>query len=86
MTRVIFVTAVLLASVLSAHAAPVKNHLRVVNGRSCHETLITRDNAMSYALGTFSGAISLPSVSRMKQCYTRVSPEAFARDNPNPDM
>ncbi len=86
MTRIIFVTAVLLASALGAHAAPVKNHVRVVNRSSCHETLITRANAMSYAMGIFSGAISLPSVSRMKQCYTRVSPEAFARDNPNPDM
>ena len=86
MKRVIVVTAVLLASALSAHAAPVKKHLRVVNGRSCHETLITRDNAMSYALGTFSGAIPLPSVQRMKQCFTRESPEAFARDNPHPDM
>jgi hypothetical protein len=49
MKRVIVVAAVLLASVLSAHAAPVKKHLRVVNGRSCHEILITKDNAMSYA-------------------------------------
>jgi hypothetical protein len=86
MKRAIVVTAVLLASALSAHAAPVKQHLQVVHGGSCHETLITRDNAMSYAMGIASGAISLPSVSRMKQCYTRVSPEAFARDNPNPDM
>jgi hypothetical protein len=82
MKRAMVVTAVLLASALSAHAAPVKKHLRVVNGRSCHETLITRDNAMSYALGTFSGTIPLPSVTRMKQCFTRESPEAFARDNP----
>lgn len=86
MKRVIVVTAVLLASALSAHAAPVKKHLRVVNGSACHETLITRDNAMSYALGTFSGAIPLPSVARMQQCFTRESPEAFARDNPHPDM
>jgi hypothetical protein len=86
MKRAIVVTAILLASALSAHATPVKKHLRVVNRGACHETLITRDNAMSYALGTFSGAIPLPSVARMQQCYTRVSPEAYARDNPNPDM
>jgi hypothetical protein len=85
MKRVIIVTSALLASALSAHAAPVKKHLRVVNGRSCHETLITKDNAMSYALGTFSGTISLPSVPRMKQCFTRESPDAFARDNPHPE-
>jgi len=42
MKRVIVVTAVLLASALSAHAAPVKKHLRVVNGRSCHEILIRK--------------------------------------------
>jgi hypothetical protein len=41
---------------------------------------------MNYALGIFSGAIPLPSLQRMQQCYTRVSPEEFARDNPNPDM
>ena len=85
MKRTIVVTAALLASALSAHAAPVKKHLRVVNGSSCHETLITRDNAMSYALGIFSGTISLPSVARMKQCYTRESNEAYARDNPHPE-
>jgi hypothetical protein len=86
MKRTIVVTAALLAGALSAHAAPVRKHLPVANGRACHETLITRDNAMSYALGTFSGAIALPSVARMKQCFTRESPEAFARDNPHPDM
>ena len=86
MTRVIVVTAVLLASALSAHAAPVKKHLPVVDGRSCHEIVLGKDDAVSYALGIASGAISLPSVPRMKQCFTRESPEAFARDNPHPDM
>ena len=79
MKRVIVVAAVLLASALSAYAAPVKKHLRIVNGRPCHEVLITKDNAMSYAWGIYSGTIPLPSVSRMQQCYTRVSPETFAR-------
>ena len=86
MTRVIVVTAVLLASALSAHAAPVKKHLPVVNGRSCHEIVLGKDDAVSYALGIAGGAIALPSVPRMKQCFTRESPEAFARDNPHPDM
>jgi len=81
--RVIVVTAALLASALSAHAAPVKKHLRVVNGRACHEILLTGDNAVNYALGIASGQIALPSVPRMKQCFTRESPEAFARDNPD---
>jgi hypothetical protein len=83
MKRTIVVTAVLLASALSAHAAPVK---RVANGRPCHEIVLSKDNAVSYAMGIASGTIALPSVSRMKQCFTRESPEAFARDNPNPDM
>ena len=86
MKRIIVVTAVLLASALGANATPVSKHLRVVNRSACHETLITRDNAMNYALGIFSGAIPLPSLQRMQQGYTRVSPEEFARDNPNPDM
>jgi hypothetical protein len=85
MKRVIVVTAALLASALSAHAAPVKKHLRVVNGRSCHEILITKDNAMSYVWGIYSGTIPLPSVPRMQQCYTRESAEAYARDNPHPE-
>ena len=79
MKRVIVVAAVLLASAQSAYAAPVKKHVRVVNGRPCHEILITKDNAISYAWRIYSGTIPLPSVSRMQQCYTRVSPEAFAR-------
>jgi hypothetical protein len=83
--RIIVVTAVLLASPLSAHAAPVKKHLRVANGRACHEILITRDNAMSYVWGIYSGAIPLPSVQRMRQCYTEESADAFARDNPHPE-
>ena len=87
MKRVIAVTAVLLASALSAHAAPVKKHLRVVNGRPCHEIVLTKkSDAIQYALGIASGQIPLPSVPRMKQCFTRESPEAYARDNPHPEM
>jgi len=81
--RVIVVTAALLASALSAHAAPAKKHLRVVNGRACHEILITRDNSMSYVWGIYGGTIPLPSVQRMRQCYTQESADAFARDNPH---
>lgn len=85
MRRVIVVTAALLASALSAHAAPVKKHLRVVNARACHEIVLKGDDAVNYALGIASGTISLPSVARMKQCFTRESPEAYARDNPHPE-
>ena len=84
MKRVIAVAALFLASALSAHAATTKNHLRVVNGRACHEILITKDNALSYAWGIYSGTIPLPSVVRMQQCYTRVSPGAFARGQAAP--
>src|ERR1700689_3689625 len=42
MKRIIVVTAALLASALSAHAAPVKQPLRVVNGRACHEIVLTQ--------------------------------------------
>ncbi len=85
MKRVVVVAAVLLASALSAHAAPVKKHLRVVNGRSCHEVVVKGADAVNYAMGIASGAIPLPSVARMRQCYTRESAEAFARDNPHPE-
>ena len=84
MKRTIVVAAVLLASALSAHAAPAKKHLRVANGRACHEILITKANVMSYVWGLYSGTIPLPSVARMQQCYTRVSPEAFARGQAAP--
>jgi hypothetical protein len=67
MKRIIFVTAALLASALSAHAAPVKKHPRVVNARACHTIVVTDDNAVSYALGIFSGQIPLP----QKECYPR---------------
>jgi hypothetical protein len=67
MKRIIVVTAALLASALSAHAAPVKKHLRVVNGRPCHTIVVTEANAVSYALGIFGGQIPLP----QKECYPR---------------
>jgi hypothetical protein len=85
MKRVIVITAVLLASALSAHAAPAKKHPRVANGRACHEILITRDNAMGYVWGIYSGTNPWPSVQRMQQCYTEESADAFARDNPHPE-
>ena len=67
MKRLIVVTAALLASALSAQAA-VKKHTWVVNGRACHETVITgKSNATRYALGIFSGQIPLP----QKGCYPR---------------
>jgi hypothetical protein len=86
MKRIIVVTTALLASALSAHAASVKKHPRVVNARACHETVLTGDAAVNYALGIASGQIALPSVARMKQCFTRESPEAFERDNPHWDL
>jgi hypothetical protein len=39
MKHAIIVVAALLASALSAHAAPVKKHLRVVSGQACHDIL-----------------------------------------------
>jgi hypothetical protein len=84
MKRTIVVAAVLLASALSAHAAPVKKHVRVVNRHAaCHEVVVTGDDAVRYALGVASGTIPLPSVQRMQQCYTYESPGAYARDNPD---
>jgi hypothetical protein len=67
MKRTIVVLAVLLASALSAHAAPVKKHLRVANGRACHDILLAGDNAVSYGLGSASGQVPLP----RKDCYHR---------------
>jgi hypothetical protein len=86
MKRAIVVTAVLLASALSAHAAPVKKHLRVANGRACHEIVLTKNEAVSWALGIAGGQIPLPSVARMKQCFTPESQEAYARDNPHAEL
>jgi hypothetical protein len=85
MKRVIVVTAVLLASALSAHAAPLKKHLRVANGRACHEVVLKKNEAVSWAFGIASGQFPLPSVARMKQCYTEESAEQYARDNPHPE-
>jgi hypothetical protein len=67
MKGTIVVAAALLASALSAHAAPIKKHLRVVNGRACHDTLLTGDNAVSYGLGIANGQVALP----RKDCYPR---------------
>jgi hypothetical protein len=67
MKRAIVVAAALLASALSAHATPVKKHLRVANGRACHEIVVTGDNAVSYGLAIAGGQIPLP----RKDCYPR---------------
>ena len=79
MKRTIVVTAALLASALSAHAAPVKKHLRVVNGPACHKIVVTKDNAVSYALGIASGQIPLPQMDELRRCYPRT------RDNEGSD-
>jgi hypothetical protein len=50
MKRVIVVAAALLASALSAHAAPVKKHLRVANRPECHATTITTGLQLPVAL------------------------------------
>jgi hypothetical protein len=74
------VAAALLASALSAHAAPVKKHPRVVNGRSCHKIVITKQNdAMRYALALYSGQIPLPQMDEFRRCYPRT------RDNAGSD-
>jgi hypothetical protein len=78
--RVIVVTAALLASALSAHAAPVKKHLRVVNGRACHEIVLTKNEAVRYALGIASGQSSLPQWDEIRRCAPRVSNEEFERE------
>jgi len=67
MKRAFVGAAALLASALSAHAAPVKKHLRVVNARACHDTLLRRDDAVRYALGIASGTMPMP----RKDCYPR---------------
>jgi hypothetical protein len=79
MKRTIVVTAALLASALSAHAAPVNNKLRVANGRPCHRIVITKDNAVSYALGIANGQIAVPRMDDLRRCYPRT------RDNEGSD-
>jgi hypothetical protein len=82
----ILVTAALLASALSAHATPIKKHPRVANGRACHEIVLKKNEAVNWALGIASGQIPLPSVARMKQCFTPESAEAYERDNPHSEL
>jgi len=80
MKRAVVVTVALLASALSAHAAPVKKHLRVVNGGACHKIVITtKDEAVRYALGIASGQIPLPQMDELRRCYPRT------RDNAGSD-
>lgn len=78
--RVIVVTAALLASALSAHAAPVKKHMRVVHGRACHEIVLTKNDAVRYALGVASGESPLPQWDEIRRCAPRVSAEEFERE------
>ena len=78
--RVIVLSAALLASALSAHAAPVKKHLRVVNGRACHEIVLTKNDAVRYALGIASGQSALPQWDEIRRCAPRVSNEEFERE------
>jgi len=80
MKRTIVVTAALLASALSAHAAPVKKHLRVANARACHEVVLGRDAAVNYALGLASGQTSWPQWDAIRRCAPRVSAEEFERE------
>jgi hypothetical protein len=82
MRKAIVVAAALLASALGAHAAPIKKHVRLVNGRACHEFVVTEANALSYGLGIASGQIPLP---RM-ECYTRARASGSGQDTPSYDL
>jgi len=85
MKRVIVVTAALLASALSAHAA-VKKHTWVVNGRACHETVITgKSDATRYVLGIFSGQIPLPRMDQIRRCAPR-TPDNYNSDEVNRNL
>ena len=37
-----------------------------------HATLVTKDNAVSYALGIASGKIPLPQMDELRRCYPRI--------------
>jgi hypothetical protein len=87
MKRTILIAAALLASALSANAAPVKKHQRVVHGRACHETVLTGDDAVRYALGIFNGTAPFPRL----ECYpvaraggSRQAPPSYD-PGPSPD-
>jgi hypothetical protein len=86
MKRAIVVTAVLLASALSAHAAPLKKHPRVAHGRACHEVVLNRNEAVNWAFGIASGQVPLPSMAQMRRCYTEESAEQYERDNPHSEL
>ena len=79
MKRTILVTVALLASALSAHAAPVKKHLQVANGAACHRIVVTGNDAVAYAMGIASGQIAIPKMDDLRRCYPRT------RDNANSD-
>jgi hypothetical protein len=77
MKRTVVVTAALLASALSAHAAPAGKHPRVANGSSCHRIVITnKADAVAYALGMYSGQIALPQMDDYRRCYPRTRDNA----------
>jgi hypothetical protein len=80
MKRAIVVTVALLASALSAHAAPAKKHVRVAHGAACHETVLGRDAAIAYAMGIASGQSAIPSMDTVRRCAPRVSNEEFERE------
>jgi hypothetical protein len=80
MKRAIVVAVALLASALSAQAAPVKAQVRVAYGAACHETVLTGQNAVNYAMGIASGQIALPSMDTIRRCAPRVSNEEFERE------
>jgi hypothetical protein len=82
MKRTIVITAALLASALSAHAAPVKKHLRVVHAPACHDTVLMGDNAVRYALGIFGGTMPLP----LKECFTRARAGGSRQATPSYDF
>jgi len=76
MKRTIVVTAALLASALSAHAAPVRKHLRVANGGACHEVVLNKSDAVRYAMGVASGTSPLPQWDKIRRCAPRTSDDA----------
>jgi hypothetical protein len=80
MKRTIVVTVALLATALSAHAASPKKHLRVANGRACHEVVLSKNDAVNYALGIASGQSALPQWDAIRRCAPRVSAEEFDRE------
>ena len=85
MKRTIVVTAVLLASALSAHAGPVTKHRRIASGHACHQTVLWGADAVRAGIGMATGAIPMP----RKDCpssYTRGRESERAWDDYNRNM